>query len=326
MGGDPVGLAAADSGVWGADSGDGTIGWIDPATNALKRIVVGGSPAGIAVSGTHVWATIEAGLDANTGGIPAPLVTDERAGILPASLCSPVYGEGRPDVLLAADLPLQGYGSNALTIQMSNAIRFVLARHHFRAGRLNVGYQFCDDSSAQTGTWTPPTCRADAEAIARQTHVVGIIGPFNSGCAEVELPIIARARTGAVPMISPSATYVGLTHRAPGAEPNEPGIYRAHGAPIFMRVVAADDAQGAANAILAKRFGLHRLFLLSDGGAYGRGLTAAVATTAKRLGIHIVGMADWDPNGDLGKLARTVAAAHPDGVFLAGTVDEGGTR
>ena len=241
----------------------------------LKRIVVGGSPVGIAVSGTHVWATIQAGLDANTGGIPAPLVSDERAGILPASLCSPVYGEGKPDVLLAADLPLQGYGSNALTIQMSNAIRFVLARHHFRAGHLNVGYQLCDDSSAETGSWTRPTCRANAEAFARQALVVGVIGPFNSGCAKVELPILARAPVGAVPMISPSATYVGLTHHGPATTPNEPGLYRAHGAPIFMRVVAADDAQGAANAILAKRFGLHRLFLLADGSAYGSGLTAA---------------------------------------------------
>ena len=326
IGSDPVGIAAADSGVWVADSGDGTIGWIDPTTNALKRIVVGGSPTGIAVSDTHVWATIQAGLDANTGGIPAPLVSSERAGILPASVCSPVYGEGRPDVLLAADLPLQGYGSNALTIQMSNAIRFVLARHHFRAGRLNVGYQLCDDSSAETGSWTRPTCRANAEAIARQARVVGIIGPFNSGCAKAELPILARAHTGAVPVISPSATYLGLTHHGPGTQLNEPGLYRAHGAPIFMRVVAADDAQGAANAVLAKRLGLHSLYLLADGSSYGRGLTAAVATTAKRLGIHIVGAAQWEQHGDLGKLARKVAAGRPDGVFLAGTVDEGGDQ
>ncbi len=323
IGSDPVGFAAADSGVWVADSGDGTIGWINPVTNVLHRIVVGGSPVGIAVSGAHVWATIEAGLDANTGGVPSPLVTDERAG-LPAALCSPVYGEGRPDVLLAADLPLQGYGSNALTIQMSNAIRFVLARHHFQAGRLKVGYQLCDDSSAEAGSWTRPTCRANAEAIARQARVVGVIGPFNSGCASVELPILAHAKSGAVPVISPSATYVGLTHHGPATTPKEPGLYRARGAPIFTRVVAADDAQGAANAIIAKRLGLHRLFLLADGSPYGRGLTAAVATTAQQLGIRIVGLADWDQYGDLGKLARKVATAHPDGVFLAGTVDEGG--
>jgi branched-chain amino acid transport system substrate-binding protein len=91
-----------------------------------------------------------------------------------------------------------------------------------------------------------------------------------------------------------------------------------------VRLVAADDAQGAANAILAKRFGLHSLFLLADGSPYGRGLTAAVATTAKQLGIHILGIAQWPQGGDFARLARTVARARPDGVFLAGTVDEGG--
>ena len=326
IGSDPVGIDAAASGVWVADSGDGTIGWIDPATNHLQRIVVGGSPVGIAVSGAHVWTTIQAGLDANTGGVPAPLVTQEQPGTLPASLCSPVYGEGRPDVLLAADLPLQGFGSDALTLQMSNAIRFVLASHHFHAGKLNVGYQLCDDSSAQVGGWTTETCRANAQAIASRAHVVGMIGPFNSGCAAVELPILAHANAGAVPVITPSATYVGLTHHGPGTKPNEPGIYRANGAPIFVRVVAADDAQGAANAVLAKRFGLRSLFLLADGSPYGRGLSAAVATTARRLGIRVVGVAQWDQNQDLKTLALRVAAVHPAGVFLAGTLDEGGDR
>jgi branched-chain amino acid transport system substrate-binding protein len=93
-----------------------------------------------------------------------------------------------------------------------------------------------------------------------------------------------------------------------------------------MRVVAADDAQGAANAVVAKRFGLRSLFLLADGSPYGRGLSAAVATTAKKLGIRIVGVADWNQHRGLRTLADHVAAAHPEGVFLAGTLDEGGNQ
>ena len=108
IGSDPLAISAGDGAVWTADSGDGTLARIDPSTLALKRIVVGGSPFGVVPApGSHVWATLQSGLDANTGGVPSPLAGN-GGDALPASFCSPVYGEGKPEVLLAADLPLQG--------------------------------------------------------------------------------------------------------------------------------------------------------------------------------------------------------------------------
>jgi DNA-binding SARP family transcriptional activator/ABC-type branched-subunit amino acid transport system substrate-binding protein len=324
IGSDPLAIKVGAGAVWVADSGDGTLARIDPSTLALRRINVGGSPADVvATSSSHVWATVHAGLDANTGGVPAPLAATARDA-LPSSLCSPVYGDGTPDVLLAADLPLQGFGGDSVTLQMSNAIRFVLAQHHFRAGRWTVGYQLCDDSSAQVGGWTPATCAATARAISQASSVVAVIGPFNSGCAQTELPILAHSRSGTVTELSPSATYVGLTHHGPGTEPREPALYRAHGAPIFFRNVAADDAQGAANAVLAHRLGVRRLFLLLDGSAYSRGLTSAAAAVAARVGVGVVGTLTWQSSGNLAKVARAVARRRADGVFLAGAIDEGG--
>ena len=207
---------------------------------------------------------------------------------------------------------------------MSNAIRFVLAEHHFRAGRHTVGYQLCDDSSAAAGSWTPATCAATAKAVARLARVVAVVGPFNSGCAASELPILARSSTGPVPEMSPSASYIGLTHHGPGTQANEPAVYRAQGTPFFFRDVAADDAQGAANAVLARRLGVQRLLLLQDGSAYGRGLVAAAAATARRLGIQVVGDLTWATSADLGTLPARVAERNPDGVFVAGTIDEDG--
>ena len=135
IGSDPISIAATNQAVWVADSGDGTVARIDPATNAVRRILVGGSPYGIAAAGDRVWLTVQPGLLANTGGVPAPLSRSSTSSQgLPASICSPVYSEGKPRVLIVADLPLQGFGGDALTLQMSNAIRFVFAQHHFRAG------------------------------------------------------------------------------------------------------------------------------------------------------------------------------------------------
>jgi branched-chain amino acid transport system substrate-binding protein len=324
IGSNPVALTVGAGAVWVADSGDGTLARIDPSTLVKRRIDVGGSPTDVvAAPDSHVWATVQAGLDDNTGGVPSPLAVG-AGNVLPDNLCSPVYGNGKPDVLLAADLPLQGNGANALTLQLSNAIRFVLAEHRFRAGGYKVGYQLCDDSSAQTGSWTPATCTATARAISRLSRVVAVIGPFNSGCAATELPILARSSNAPVAELSPSATYPGLTHPGPGTAANEPAIYRAHGVPIFLRDVADDAAQGAANAALARRLGVHRLVILEDGSSYGRGLAAAAAQTAKRLGISVAGTFLYKSGPTFAPLAHSVAARHPDGVFVAGLIDEGG--
>ena len=58
---------------------------------------------------------------------------------LPASSCTDVEygGEGDPDVLIASDLPLQG-GDRVQTLQMADAIRFVLEQNDWKAGDLNV--------------------------------------------------------------------------------------------------------------------------------------------------------------------------------------------
>jgi hypothetical protein len=180
IGSDPVAITTGRGAAWVADTGDGTVGRIDPASNSLRRLAVGGSPARIAAGQAGVFATVQPGLGPDNGGVPSPIAqaTSGSLHALPSSICSPVYAEGKPDVLIAADLPLQGFGPDAITLQMSSAIRFVLAQHGFRAGRFVVGYQLCDDSSATTGGWSPPTCRVDAHAIAADDHVVGMIGPI----------------------------------------------------------------------------------------------------------------------------------------------------
>jgi branched-chain amino acid transport system substrate-binding protein len=81
-----------------------------------------------------------------------------------------------------------------------------------------------------------------------------------------------------------------------------------------------------ANAILARRLGVRRLFLLEDGSSYGSSLTSAVRVAAGSLGIHIVGTARWNPQGNVGALTRRVGAAHPDGVFVGGLIGENGNE
>jgi hypothetical protein len=55
---------------------------------------------------------------------------------LPASSCGPVQykGSGKPDYLIASDLPLIG-GSRTQTVQMNKAIAYVLSQQNWKAGK-----------------------------------------------------------------------------------------------------------------------------------------------------------------------------------------------
>ena len=166
-------------------------------------------------------------------------------------------------MLIASDLPLQG-GGNQVAGSMAHAIRFVLRRQGYRAGKYVVGYQSCDDSTAQSGSADYFKCASNAKAYAETAQLVGLIGPYNSYCTFVELPIANRASSGSLPMISPANTATGLTRAGPGVPRNQPGDGYPTGVRNFLRVVPPDDLQGAADAVFAKRLGLRKVYVLRD--------------------------------------------------------------
>src|SRR5258707_577267 len=95
-------------------------------------------------------------------------------------------------------------------------------------------------------------------------------------------------------MVSPTNTVVGLTRAGPGVSPGEPDAYYPRGVRNYARVVANDDAQGAAAALLARVLGLRRVFVLHDPNGYGRGLAAIFARVAARLDVGVVGNQSFD--------------------------------
>ncbi|HWJ32044.1 MAG TPA: branched-chain amino acid ABC transporter substrate-binding protein, partial [Gaiellaceae bacterium] len=128
-------------------------------------------------------------------------------------------------------------------------------------------------------------------------------------------------------MVSPANTYVGLTHPGPGTVAGEPGKYYPTGKRNYVRVVAADDYQGAADAILAKTQGVKKLFILNDKEAYGLGVATNVRNAAKKLGIKVVGFTAWDGKASSYEaLAVKIKASGATGVFLGGLICENGGK
>ena len=244
-----------------------------------KRIYAGaGASALIAIV---ALAAMVSGAFARSGATP-----------LPASSCSAIQNAGG-NLLIASDLPLQGSGRTQ-TSQMTRAIKFIFERS--TAGRR------ASTPSPTRAAMTRPhrqvsgtraSASANANAYAQNSSVVGVIGTFNSGAAEIEIPVLNRAPNGPIAMVSPANTYVGLTHGGPGTAAGEPGKYYPTGKRNYARVVAADDYQGAADALLTKSLGIKKVFILNDKEAYGLG----VATNFKNAAASSASRSSASPRG-----------------------------
>jgi branched-chain amino acid transport system substrate-binding protein len=120
---------------------------------------------------------------------------------------------------------------------------------------------------------------------------------------------------------------LGLTRDGPGALPGEPETYYPRGVRNFARVVAADDVQGAAAVVMAKRLGVTKLFVLSDAEPYGSGLAVTVRRTASKLGVAVAGSLPWDSQArSYRRLAKLIERSGADGVFLGGYALPNGGR
>lgn len=262
------------------------------------------------------------------GGGGTTTTSTGGATALPASSCGPIYyeGSGTPQYIVASDLPLQGSGRTQ-TIQMTDAIKFIFKQKNFKAGKYTVGYQSCDDSTAQAGKWDSGKCSTNANAYARNQSVIGVIGTFNSGCAEIIIPKLNTAPSGPLGMVSPANTYVGLTHKGPAIAPGEPDKYYPSGKRNYIRLVAADDFQGAADALLTKQLGYKSVFILNDKEAYGLGVAQDYKNAAQNLGLTISGFTAWDPKASSYEaLATRIKQTGASTVFVGGLVCENGAK
>lgn len=277
---------------------------------------------------TTWWAAVA--LAAGGLGVVAGCGGGDESGVsaLPAASCSPIVyeGEGEPDMLIATDLPLQG-ASRRQNVEMAQAAEFVLRGRNFMAGDTKIGFQSCDDSTAQAGKWDSAKCASNAQAYADNTKVAGIIGTFNSGCVALIIPVLNRAPEGPVVIVSPGNSYLGFTKAGPGTKPGEPASYYPTGELNFTRVVAADDYQGAADALLAQQLGLKNVFVLNDKELYGAGIATLMRAALEKLGIGVAGFQGWDAKGaSFEALASRVAASGADGVYLGGIIDNQGGK
>ena len=230
--------------------------------------------------------------------------------------CSDVLyeGEGKPDAIVVSDLDLRGANRPAADRR--------------RSGRSRASCVSGASAPANTGSATSratPTmggsCERNAKAYAATTHVLGMIGPWFSSCAALQIPILSRRAAGPLAMVSPTNTDLGLTRRTPYSTRDPESLY-VDGVRNYARVVATDDNQGAAAATLANQLGARRVVAFVNRGPigfpwYGPTLGGAFVETARSLGLVTTEL-EWRKQRSYAAIAKRAAAARPQLVFFAG--------
>jgi branched-chain amino acid transport system substrate-binding protein len=211
---------------------------------------------------------------------------------------------------------------------MVAAIRYALDQADWKAGDYNIGYQVCDDATAQAAKWDSGKCSQNANAYAANDKVIGVIGTFNSGCAAIEIPVLNQAPDGGIGMVSPANTYPCLTVNLPGGcDSTEPDKYYPSGTRNYIRVVAHDAYQGAAAAEFMQSLGVKSVYILNDKEAYGLGIATTTRKASEFLGIKVAGFEAWDPKAtSYTSQMQKIKSSGADAVFLGGLIDENGAQ
>jgi branched-chain amino acid transport system substrate-binding protein len=225
-------------------------------------------------------------------------------------------------LVISTDMPLQG-ASKSASESTINAIKLYLDSINYKAGPYTLQLKNYDDSTAAAGKWDAGACAANAQAHVANANEVAVMGTYNSGCAQIEIPVLEQAPGGGMLMVSHANTNPGLTKPW---DPGTPDKYYPNGTRNYARVITTDDYQGAAAAqFAAQDLKVKRCYILNDNEVYGQGVAKAFQGEATKQGITVLGNQAWDgkqPNYKA--LFTSIKAMNPDCIYIGGIFDNNG--
>ena len=175
----------------------------------------------------------------------------------------------------------------------------------------------------QNVTETDPTLvRRNANRIISIPSAIAVLGPKNSAASQVALPILNLAQPGPLVMISPTSPYPGLTQKV-ASNPSEPDIYFPSGIRSFVRIMPNDNVMAAAASRFIRTLGKKTVYLLDDGGSYGRGLSEAMLAAAVAENLIVTGNSTISRTdfSTYPPVMQTVSTSYqngpPDAIFFA---------
>jgi branched-chain amino acid transport system substrate-binding protein len=178
------------------------------------------------------------------------------------------------------------------------------------------GAQLAIDQANQAGTYDfkvtlvpsdsqgdPNKAPAAASTLIQNPAIVGIIGPAFSG----ESLAVNDKFCGAsppIPIVTASASN---------------GTLQQQGWKCWHRIVPNDNVEGAQGADWLARKGVHKLYVLNDLSAYGKGVADTVASEARAKGVTVVtNGVDGTSTTNYNPVAEQIKASGADALFYGG--------
>lgn len=200
-----------------------------------------------------------------------------------------------------------------------NAIQFALELWDNAAGGYALNYTALDDGvAANNGNWDGALEAENAAQVVDDQDAVAYMATYNSGAAEVSIPIMNDA---GMAMISGANTAVQLTKEGESNPEGYPDVLYPSGTRNYMRVVPADDFQGAAGANHAFQTLGKRAYILHDNQTYGKGIAEVFRATYEKLGGEVLGFEAFDANApEYQALMTRIASTGPELLYCAAIV------
>ena len=236
-----------------------------------------------------------------------------------------------PSTLLVAGA-LPTYGAERVpTEAMKAAIEARIRARGGRAGAHRVAYvDYVTSSVGSGGQENEQECRSAAGRIAKDDRVVAVVGALSTICARTLIPGLDQAE---IAVVSPAATTTGLTHEVPDWRRVgpcflcTPGRLYPTGRRNFARVIASEDSEGRAAAVLLHRLGVKRALVLSDGQQFNTvELAGGFLAEAPSQGLTVVRAVYTPTGGPYGAVARRVAASGAEALYLLAPTYNHGTE
>ncbi len=229
-------------------------------------------------------------------------------------------------VSVATDLPLTGGDATdgpfpayaaQLAVEQANQKKVL--------GGCTLKYISKDDSSVAKNGHDPAQGAQNITALASDSSVMGVVGPFNSSVALAEIP---KATAAHLALISPSNTNPCLTAIVPVCSDPTIKIDTAslyQGPHTYFRVIASDVSQGdILGYVAAKSINATKAYVIDDQEAYGRGLALLFEKAFTAAGGTVV--ASTSLPGSTTTFATQMSDAQSKGaqvIFFGGTTGNG---
>ncbi len=158
----------------------------------------------------------------------------------------------------------------------------------------------------------------DMQTFVGDPAVVGVMGPYNSAVAKVQIPI---SNDAGLLQCSPANTTTGLTLPPEALNYRKTNPERIN----YIRVAASDKVQGPAMATYAyDKLGLKNLLIVDDVTTFGKGVADTFEAKFKELGGTVADRVGAPPETtDFNGIITNAKTKNPDGVYYGGVVTSG---